>query len=538
MVRTGYVSFVLIACGVMGIALAGGARGESRGLENAPPNLIATDAKLDDVIARMHVADPEPTGSYRQQWKIDASGLSGTDAIVRSGSDYWEETRLGPFSQTEGKYRGQRWHTNENGQVLLTTGVHERDTITHDVLQQQHFDSSDGVALLGEDPALRAFVVAVAPKDGRKEWLFVDAMSGHVVREEDIYGQQRQITQYADFRAEAGGPAIAHRVSWAYSDGREPGSETLVSEVEGTGSADLRIPADARHLIEFPAGATRVVLPATFVRGHVVVRITIGGRGLDCLLDSGAGAIFLTEKVARELQLPIYGASLALGAGPVRMSRTIVPKIAVGALTMHDVAVWTVPGDIQMSRDIDTVCILGFDFINSAAIRIDYENRKVEAIASDAFDANAITDSFALPAALDDGVPLIPVAIGGATSRRFMLDTGSDNTIVFSRFAREHPDDVVDVKGMLRRVGSIAIGHTEGGNVVMAPTELKSVTLGKVRFVEFMSFRSLDAGNFEGDDSDGLIGGSMLQFFDLYFDYAHREIVFVPNGLLRRSLVR
>ena len=75
--------------------------------------------------------------------------------------------------------------------------------------------------------------------------------------------------------------------------------------------ADVAVAQSLRHLVRFPNGVTSLDLPATFGRQHVYVRVTINGRGLDYVLDTGASGISIDMQVARELGLPLH--ALAIG---------------------------------------------------------------------------------------------------------------------------------------------------------------------------------------------------------------------------------
>jgi len=228
-----------------------------------------------------------------------------------------------------------------------------------------------------------------------------------------------------------------------------------------------------------------------------------------------------------------------MGVTRTDVSQTIIPQITIGGLTIRNVVVDTGPMDFEMTTDVRAVALLGFDFINGAVIHVDYEHKKVEAIRDAAFHPETIPDVFAVPAALDDGVPLVPVKVGDTVSRRFIVDTGSDIVMIFSGFARSHPADVRDQgRGVFLQHTLLSIAEVIGGTLRMEPTELKTVTFGRSVFADFLTERTVDAGNFEGDDFDGLIGTEFLRFYDLYFDYARGRIVMAPNATYRNSVSR
>lgn len=503
---------------------------------DAPPaNLMPADVTLDRVIARLRAARYNGILMYRERWKSEVDGLQGTATVVRFGDDFRIDRQFGPFVSATGTYHGQEWRMTSNGQTVLKSGIHRREEIDATALERAHIDESDGVTLLGMSTSPKAYVVQVSPRGGRLQWLFVDPASGQVVRIESVYGHQRLITDYGDFRAE-GKRTFAHTARWAFADGTNPGTDTLVEDQEDPESFDLRIPPSTRDLLEFPPGVTRVEIPSKFLDNHVIIRITIAGRGLDCFLDSGASSIYLDPRITHELGLPQYGKSVMQSTRAIDISQTIVPEIDVAGLKLHNVAIAVGPMVQLVTDDVEAVGLVGFDFINGAVIHIDYQHKKVEAIRSDDFHPETIPGVFAIPVALDDGVPLAPVKVGDTVSRRFIVDTGSPGVMLFSQFADAHPDDVKDQgrgEDLSAKGAFLFLFSSVGGLGSMRPTELKSVQFGQTKFDDFMTMRTVSAGDFGGDDFDGLIGTEFLRFFDVYFDYANGRIVLAPNDTYR-----
>ena len=104
--------------------------------------------------------------------------------------------------------------------------------------------------------------------------------------------------------------------------------------------AELTIPGSRRLPVSMPAGGGIARLPARIDRwGRVIVRLTVSGRGLDFQLDSGASAIIFDRDVVRQLGLKTHGRWSTTVAGTFISGRAIIPKIAIGDVTMSDVVV-------------------------------------------------------------------------------------------------------------------------------------------------------------------------------------------------------
>jgi hypothetical protein len=502
-------------------------------LEEPPPGLRQTQTTLTQVLQRYDEAAGKASHNTRQeQWRVSERGLTGTYMETVSGDDYTATLTLGPFVTMSGRRHGQSWRQDENGLTILRQDIHQKTAVSEKALDYalDHPQAPGaGIALLGESARPPdAYVVQIHPDGGRLVWLFFDAATGLIDREESVIAERRVVTQYDDFHTTGDSTeSWHHRVS----DGRPANDEewTLTSLQFDRSVADaaLVIPPDRRTLVEFPAGATVVHLPARIINGKVIVRLTVQGRGLDFLLDSGAGDIAFDADVAASLHLQTQGRATQEIAGQFDRSRAIVPEIDVGPLVMHDVVVSTIP--FQASPDISTrvVGLLGFDFFKNAVVRVDYEHGTVDAFDPAGFSPpqSAVT----LPVALDDGVPLVSATVGDDRGDHFILDTGSAYTIIFSGFAADHPDAVADQGGGAAETRVSARGV--GGQIRLVPTELKLFRFAGTDFEYFKAYVTIAARALEREDEDGLIGVPTLQRFVVYFDYSRQRVALIRNGL-------
>jgi hypothetical protein len=520
------------------IAMAAFAQASSASsLEEPPPGLRQTGATLTQVLERYDQAAGKALHETRaEQWSVAERGLTGTYAETDSGDDYCATLTLGPFVTMSGRRHGQSWRQDENGLTILRQDIHQKTAVSEKALGYalDHPQApGPGISLLGEaTQPVDAYVVQIHPDGGRLVWLFFDAATGLIDRDESVIAERRIVTQYDDFRTTGGiTEAWHHRVS----DGRPANDEdwtltTLRFDAPVTDAA-LAIPPDRRALVEFPAGATVVHLPARIVNGKVIVRLTVQGRGLDFLLDSGAGDIAFDADVAASLHLQPIGKATQEIAGQFDRSRAIVPLINVGQLVMRDVVVSTIP--FQASPDVSTrvVGLLGFDFFKNAVVRVDYEHGTVDAYDPAGFSPppSAVT----LPVALDDGVPLVSATVGEDRGDHFILDTGSAYTIIFSGFAADHPDAVADQGGGSAdaRVGMGVSARGVGGQIRLVPTELKVFRFAGTDFEYFKAYVTVAARALEREDEDGLIGVPTLQRFVVYFDYSRQRVALIRNGL-------
>jgi hypothetical protein len=268
-----------------------------------------------------------------------------------------------------------------------------------------------------------------------------------------------------------------------------------------------------------------------------IVRVNVGGRGLDFILDSGSSGIALDEGVARELGLPLYAPeSNAENAGRYTAQTLIVPQMRIGELTMNDVVVQTAPNlDEEVPGQYKTVGLLGFDFIGALLLKLDYENQSVTAYGADSsFTPPVDAATSVLDVRLGDGTPNTDVTIAGALGDHFTVDTGgAEGLMLFDNFTRRHPELLVHPIQTDPDLGFSGVG----GNFDVQAYNLPDVLLGTIHFTDIDAFAVTTKTAYADDDDDGTIGPAFLSLFDVYLDYAKSKIDLVPSANTRRLML-
>jgi Aspartyl protease len=513
--------------------------------DGPPPGIVPVSIKLQTVLdandaavgrlAHKSITDVE-------EGTISAYGFIGTYKDVYAGlhsnDDFSSTTTLGPFTSGRGRLHGQRWRRDENGVTNVL-----QDTVRADEGDALGFigdteNPKNDVSLLGEVTSpVSAYVVQVKRKGLLGFWSFYDKKTGLLDRVEVGSPDDRYVYTYDDYRLENG-----VRQAWHthHSDGA-PFNEydsRITSDTYGVAltADDIAIPPTRQGIVQFPAGKTRVDVPAdlrvrtipfginmTFADPYI--RVTINGRGIDMRLDSTESGMVMDDQLAKEMGLTLSGPYEKDDKGRWYPTRTVVSTMSIGTLQMHDVAFALRPIHTQVGVK-KIVGIIGYDVLANAVIEIDYVNQRVEAF--DPAQFMPPLGSVSTPVNIDDGIPFVSAQVGASSGDNFLLDTTSPFTVIFPSFVRAHPDDVKD-QGRGKAVSFLF------KDLGMKATELKSLTFGGARFQEWLAFEFDNIDDFEGVTPDGVIGCDFLQYFNVYFDYGHHLVYLEPNATFKRA---
>lgn len=482
----------------------------------APPSARADELPTAEELAaraRLALGERRPE-SERETWSVRAGGLEGTLETVRRAADVTSTTTLGPFRTARGSLRGERWHQNENGETIVDR---PEPSQTERVVAQS-------VARVHQP--VDAWLVSTTFASSHVTRTYYDPRTGYVVRTEHTVAGHTTHVVFDDFRTDGRGRTRA----WHYGGGDEHADNDYDyrllrdDDAPEVSDADVAIPHDRRTLVEFPAGSDVVRLPARIIGGRIYVRLQIGRRGLDFLLDTGAAALTIDDAVAQQLGLSAYGRTSQTVAGTFETRRVIAPLITLGPLALRDVVLRTVPFSQREAPDTRVVGLLGFDFIDALGLRIDYAAGTV-----DAYRPGALLPppgAQPLEIRLNTGVPVGRVTVGEAMGDDFLFDTGAAfSYVLFQRFARAHPEAFALVPG-----NRVSTGSGVGGGLPYRTVVSKRLTIGATFFENAVGAQTMSPNALGFDNEDGLIGSDILKLFTVYLDYAAGRLFLAPRG--------
>jgi predicted aspartyl protease len=431
------------------------------------PPLRADDVP-DSATIRAHIADaqgPAPT-NFRET--IVGNGTLGTSRLVHyhRGSDDRTVYDRGPVHVENGTYKGDRWHQEVNGITVIdppASGEARGDVTTTTV---RHVTSP-----------VDAYVVSTMNVRNQGTRDYVDPNTWLVMRREFV-GPGGTTTVTYDRYASFGRRTLpAH---WT-----DTGTKGTVTVYERTDYAqgdvtddNVAIPPIRRELVTFPAGSTREELPVRIINGLIIVPVTIGGKTFDFILDSGSSRIAIDAGAAHEAGLTPFDKIRSTGVRIVDSEEAVVPSLRVGNLEMRDIIVNTLPRPLARAPGIAKIVgLLGFDFLATLGVTVDYEHGKLYAARAGSYTMPEGANVLALPIRLSNEVPLTTVDLDGRVADRMVIDTGFGGSFVlFDTFLRKYP--TLRENNTARDARFFGVG----GIVVAHPYTIGLLTVGKARF--------------------------------------------------------
>ena len=318
--------------------------------------------------------------------------------------------------------------------------------------------------------------------------------------------RRRYVTTFDDYRIFDGIPEPSH-VRSVDSFGNER-DETLLSRTLdlAADARELDVPASRRTLVEFPAGTPFVRLPVRIVNGLLILKLTIGTRTYDFLLDSGAAGIVVDPSIVDEGKLDRFGARIGSTIGTYNETTSIIPQIALAGLRLRNVVVRVVNVPFVIDDHTRIAGLLGFDFFADAIVHIDIARGIADVIAPAAF--HAPPEAIAVPLALDDRTPDVRARVSGVAGR-VVLDTGANRSVFTTAFAGR-ADVATEGAGNTRF-------RAMGGTGTAAAVHIKQFELAGIEQIDpLVDVTSADFGT---EDVDGTAGTDLMHPYELYFDY-------------------
>jgi hypothetical protein len=285
---------------------------------------------------------------------------------------------------------------------------------------------------------------------------------------------------------------------------------------------------------ELPAGRQEVSIPFQTVNHHLLVPVTVNGRGpFQVILDTGMPIeqlmLYDNPRVAslglsylENVQAMVVGAG---GTGKGSMARIAEgARLAVGDLKILDARITVLPTPAGFGAYHDGV--IGAALFRNFTVSIDNDRSMLTLSRSEAYhppDGAAV-----IPLVLEHGMPFLDakarIGDGSATPVRLVVDLGASHAVSLNESRQT---------GIRRPERSIAtaIGRGVSGQLTGRVGRIRSLEMGGVTLSNVLAtFPDREHYSPRGMDSrDGNLGNGVLGRFNVTFDYADKRMVLVPS---------
>ncbi|HWI63157.1 MAG TPA: PDZ domain-containing protein [Symbiobacteriaceae bacterium] len=281
---------------------------------------------------------------------------------------------------------------------------------------------------------------------------------------------------------------------------------------------------EVSEVLHLSAGVEDVATVPMYVeQDRPIVELDLRGpdgqaRTVRCLVDTGGGALFITEGVAQEL-----GLTWGQGYEGSQLAPVVLPGASIGGVELDRegarVGVWVGPPHDPGRRD---EAFLGGQILARHHVIFDYPNRTFTIDRPGALVPQGEPVRITYPPVM--GFPRLEAKIDGEIVG-LLLDTGAACSMLSSallgRLAERHPD-------WARTVGAVGTANMVGNvDPVLTLMRLGAITCGGVRFANPLVVER-HAGNFEEYMTGmmtgpvvGALAGNALKQYRVEIDYAN-----------------
>jgi len=462
---------------------------------------------------------------------IEGAGLSGTVEDWESHpAKKRQEIDLQIFRQVSGDNGEAAWRTDPNGKLVL-----QKDPATLKERELQLRRAANEHLERGS----KVFTVSYARLDtagGRwchvlktantinsvVSYDFYDTTSCRLVQTITQGPASESRTRPGDYR-EVDGVLVPFRVE---NLEMPSGQRTTVQ----LSAVELNVPVDPA-LFEPPAGQTRdfrfppglasVEVPFDFTELHIYIPLTIGGKTMPWVLDSGAGASVIEAEFAREIGLETQGKVVGQGiSSTVDVAFATLPPFDLNGLAFEAQKVVAIAlNDIfRKTGGFEIGGILGYDFLSRLVTKVDYANERLTFFDPDSFRYAGPGVVLQTPLTRSNMLQ-VEIKVDERLGGPWNLDLGAGGLEFFYPYAEEN--------GLLERPGIRRMGLGAGGGMMSTVArfeklEFAGYTLDNVRIG---IPRAKGTGVFASREITGNAGNELFRHFVLYLDYARGQVI-------------
>lgn len=449
-------------------------------------------------------------------------------------SKYYVAYDLGPGVVRIGHDGIVGWVTDANGVSRRQTDEELKPMIAELFFQNFAYAIPDvlpGETIRRDDTLIdgnRYCCLALFPAGGDSLLIYINQATGFIdFRVENISGLPA-ITTYADYR-----PVDGVMIPFV-TELTTPGGPYRISARTDSVRINMAIPeaifappATVAEDFRFANGADSAMIPFRLVENHIHVDVAVNGRGpFVFLLDSGAGALMISKRIADDLgvvasgDLPIRGVG---GYGAIGLAE--IDSLTLGGLSLYLRHVTVLNPSASGPRALTQIDgILGYDFFARFAVSIDFDRNLMTIYRPGKYPLSADDRSAKLEVFAQ--VPVVEADIDGQPIR-LAVDLGAQTGLI--------------IRGNARVFGTLAGDSTRTGGAgqlggVGGFGEVRSTIVRRFRLAGFEVENppALLAEKFADlplpEYIEGLLGVEILKDFNITIDYQGEKFLLRRRG--------
>lgn len=284
-------------------------------------------------------------------------------------------------------------------------------------------------------------------------------------------------------------------------------------------------------------------VPITLINNHVYVRVCVGGRELDFILDTGAGASFLDLGTAKQIGIRTLGSFRARGAGAGSIDAAMIDSTRVyvgsdgnggnggsgGGPSVLARSALDMSG-VSLGEGFQIQGILGYDFIAGRVLGIDYQKRELLL-----YDAKTFAEAGAEAGANRSAIPIIAMtrnhphvridvilADGTRLPATAIVDVGSSLALGLTKPFIERYNLRSRITPTIRTLA----GGGVGGAAMADVGRVAALQMGPFVLERPVTLLFGDSAGVFSTDSvwDANVGGEFLRRFRVFFDYGNKRM--------------
>ena len=505
---------------------------------------------LSELLTRHQKASGAPPASQMgkgQQkiiYDISAGGLVGTmTSYEASGHRSRSEVRLGPISNTSGSDGKTTWEQDgTTGSVRILRGEELTENRADAGFSLENVDplkqgskGSGGTMRLRPalDPATGCYVLDVQPKGGTQQTIYLDPNTYLIRKSVVSRGGIATTISILTYKPVFGTQTPTHLQIQPAGVPLTVDAALRQATRQATFDAALFTPPAPAKDWQFltPGASTEVSFPFTTEDNEVVVYASVNGHPLRFLLDSGAGAAFVTAQAAEAAGLTTQGNLPALGYGgssatglATQATLEFGGAVRLSNQTLHVIKDPNIAKLLSAQRHVDGG--IGYELLTRFVTHLDYANKMVTltdpAAPRTAPDAQTVT----LPLKIEGRVPTVLASVDGRLPARFLVDTGDSGGVhLYPQYA--------GANGLLPRPDDprarTRMGSGVGGSIQETITPGHTLSLGRLKLSDLSIANISGPGITSVSTHAGGIGNLALNHFGVTFDYVRGQMQLVPT---------